>query len=89
MDDIEIKFQALITEREAMLAENQFRMYTDGVISYGEAAFMVVVGEFRALLEELRQKEMRERYRATGECLASGVDAEGRCLFCHNIHGTV
>lgn len=54
--DLEIQLQTLITKREAMLAENQIRMYTSGVLSYGEGAFMEVVDQLKGLLGERQQR---------------------------------
>ena len=47
----EIELQALITEREGMIAENQYRIGLNQTIAYCEDSFMVLSERIRDLKE--------------------------------------
>ena len=47
----QIELQALITEREGMIAENMKREWRRESMAYGEEAFQAIADEMRALKE--------------------------------------
>ena len=49
MDFIEIELQALITQREGMIAENQQRAYLGQSMAYTEDPFLILAEEIRGL----------------------------------------
>jgi len=52
--DIKIRLEAIITQREAMLAENAFRIGNGQTIAYCEDAMNYLVSELAQLAEENR-----------------------------------
>lgn len=50
---IEIELQALITEREGMVASNKFREDSCQALAYGEGAFDELADKIRALAEQI------------------------------------
>lgn len=51
MTNNEIELQALITEREGMIAENTFRQSIDRGMAYTEDSFQILAEKMRALKE--------------------------------------
>jgi hypothetical protein len=52
---IYLQAQALISEREGMIAENKHREYVSQSIVYAEDAFLLNANKFRELIEYLRK----------------------------------
>ena len=50
MDPKEIELQALVTEREGMIAENMQRAYLQQAIAYTADDFYLLAGQMRALV---------------------------------------
>jgi hypothetical protein len=53
--DICLQAQALISEREGMVAENLHRQHCGNSIAYGEDSFLLNANRFTELLEILRK----------------------------------
>lgn len=49
MDDVEIELQALITEREGMIAENMNRQYMNQGMAYTDISFNQLAEKIRKL----------------------------------------
>jgi hypothetical protein len=50
-----IELQALITEREGMVAENTYRSHVRGDIAYAEDSFLVLADKIRKLAPSVAQ----------------------------------
>ena len=53
--NIRLQMEALITQREGMLAENQHRLNRGEAVAYRDAAFLQLASEFMQLREGLGQ----------------------------------
>ena len=51
--EFRLKLEALITEREAMVALNQYRLARDETIGYGEESFMDLAKKIDSQCEKL------------------------------------
>lgn len=51
-DNKRIELEALITEREGMIAENEHRTRNGNSIAYGDEAFDLLAAKMRALKED-------------------------------------
>lgn len=51
MTNSEIELQALITEREGMIAENKFREINGNSLAYCEDSFIILANKIRELKE--------------------------------------
>jgi len=50
---IQIELQCLITDREAMIAENQTRISNDEALAYGEEDFYNLSNEMKKLINKI------------------------------------
>ena len=57
--EIRIQLEKLITEREAMVAENQWRISQQETLAYGDMDFARIREQMEALLIELRRAQER------------------------------
>jgi hypothetical protein len=59
-EEFDCEFQALISEREAMLAENRQREHLEEAMAYGDSAFCANAKVFRELAKQWKEELKKE-----------------------------